>query len=87
VPAGVVAAVAGLGDAVGTEGGEALGGDEFADPAALERLIQVVDDLAPFVAEVAVVFEADGPGHGTPEMRGRAWVRGLDESPLTVDFG
>lgn len=64
---GVVAAVAGLGEGVGTEGGELLRSEQLLDRRR-DRLVasgkvEVVHNLVALVAEVLEVLEAGRPAH------------------------
>ena len=63
-PASAVAAIARLGQQVGTEASSRLGLHELVDLALWAGCIQVVDHLGSLVAEPAVLLEALGTGHG-----------------------
>src|SRR5437764_6645755 len=67
---GAVAPVAGLGQAVGAEGGVLLRGHEVVDPAVVGDGVEVMDDPAALVADVLVVLETEGTAHGSDNSSG-----------------
>ena len=56
--------VAGFGQAVGTECGELLRCQQFVQGAGGLNVVQVVDQLTPFVPEPPEFLEPNGAGHG-----------------------
>ena len=59
-----VSPVAGFGQAVWAECGELLRCQQFVQGAGGLNMVQVVDQLAPFVPEPPELLEPNGPGHG-----------------------
>jgi hypothetical protein len=59
-----VSPVPGLGQAVGAKGGELLGSQQFVQSANRLNVVQVVDELAPFVPEPPELLKPDGASHG-----------------------
>src|SRR5579884_10410 len=74
-----VAAVAGLRERVGPEAGELLRRHELVEDVVRRRVLEVVDELAALVADVAEAFEAIEVGHG---VSGELW-RGRSRAPST----
>jgi hypothetical protein len=60
----VISPVPGLGQPVWAECGELLGGQQFVQSANRLNVVQVVDQLAPFVPEPPELLKPDGAGHG-----------------------
>ncbi len=82
-----VTAVARLGELVGTEAQEGLGLHELVYQRCmiLGQLVDVVDDLAPLVADEAVMLELAGRSICSPLRRARpSYVGGLRWSSPTV---
>src|SRR5207302_2979600 len=80
VVAGVVAAVAGLGQGVRPERQVRLRGQDLLDPALVGRVVEVVYPHGSLVAHPAVLFEVPGPAHAARNLGDRA--RPLVSPPL-----
>jgi hypothetical protein len=61
----VVAPIASLRQGVGSEAQEGLGRHQLVEVGGVVARVDVVDDLRPLVADVAVLFEPSQPMHRT----------------------